>query len=206
MLAFAGVATLVIVTPGPDMALVTRNAVAHGRRAALLTSLGVCSGILVHALASGLGLSALLLASAAAFTIVKLLGAGYLVFLGLQALWSSRREPATHSGADRSRATGPRDQSAFRQGLLSNVLNPKLVVFFLTLLPQFVSPGESVLSQSLLLGGLFELITVVWLLSYSLAVVRVGEALRRRRVRQWIERATGGMLVVLGARLALERH
>lgn len=209
LLAFVGVAALLIVTPGPDMALVTKNAVAHGRRAALMTSLGVCTGILVHAFASAIGLSALLLASATAFTVVKLVGAAYLVALGIQAFRSSRRRPASDSAVEGTASADEpavRGRSAFRQGFLSNVLNPKLVVFFLTLLPQFISPGEPVLAKSLLLAGLFELMTFVWLSTYSLAVVRLQDHLRRPRVRQWIERATGGALIALGARLAIERR
>jgi threonine/homoserine/homoserine lactone efflux protein len=205
LLAFVGVAALLIVTPGPDMALVTRHAIAHGRRSAVLVSMGVCTGILVHGCASALGLSAILLASGAAFTVLKLVGAAYLVLLGIQAFLHARRgfdqfDPGDEAGTS---VTG---RSAFSQGVLSNLLNPKLAVFFLTLLPQFIEPGGSVLAQSLTLALVFELMTVAWLVGYSIVVARMADVLRRPAIRRRIEQLTGSVLVALGLRLAIERR
>jgi RhtB (resistance to homoserine/threonine) family protein len=205
LVAFAAVAAVLILTPGPDMALVTRNTVARGRRAGIETSAGVCAGVLVHGCAAALGLSAILRTSATAFTVVKLVGAAYLVFLGGQALWRSRPgaadEGALLGGAER-RATG----SPFRQGLLSNVLNPKLAVFFLTLLPQFIDPHDSTAARSLLLAGVYSAMCAVWLMAFTLAVTRVREALRSPRVTRIVERVTGSVLVIVGLRVAVDRR
>jgi RhtB (resistance to homoserine/threonine) family protein len=203
LLAFAAVAAVVILTPGPDMALVTRNTVACGRRAGLETSAGICTGILVHGCAAAVGVSALLKTSSTAFTALKLAGAAYLVFLGAQSLWRSRnstREPAPLLGGVERRGGSP-----FRQGMLSNVLNPKLAVFFLTLLPQFIDPGDSTAARSLLLAGIFEAMCITWLLAFTLTVARVREALRSPRVARVVERVTGSVLVAVGLRVAGQR-
>src|SRR5688500_6266113 len=132
---FIAVATLVVVTPGPDMTLVARNTFASGRLSGLATSAGTCSGLLVHATAAALGLSAVLLASSQAFTVVKVAGAAYLIFLGIRTILGARRETSFRDGAK----VDP--WAAYRQGILTNVLNPKVAIFFLSLLPQFVEPG-----------------------------------------------------------------
>jgi threonine/homoserine/homoserine lactone efflux protein len=197
---FLAVALVVVVTPGPDMALVLRNTLAGGRIAGLATSAGTCSGLVVHASAAALGLSALLLASSRAFTVVKLVGAGYLVFLGLRTfLRAGRREP---DGAD----TGSvRLLTAYRQGVMTNVLNPKVALFFVSLLPQFVQEGDGFIWRVLLLAGLFIAMGLVWLTAYTFALHSVGRYLRRRSIRTAIERVTGAALVALGMRLAFDR-
>jgi len=201
LVAFAAVAAVLILTPGPDMALVTRNTVALGRRAGLETSAGVCAGVLVHGCAAALGLSAILRTSATAFTVVKLAGAAYLVYLGMQALWRSRAGavlPDPPWGTSNRRANG----SPFRQGLFSNVLNPKLAVFFLTLLPQFIDPHDAAAARSLLLAGIYSAMCAVWLVVFTLAVTRVREALRTPRVTMIVERVTGSVLILVGLRVA----
>jgi RhtB (resistance to homoserine/threonine) family protein len=200
--AFLLVAALLVVTPGVDMALVSKNALPHGRRVALLTALGINAGIVVWTLAAALGVAALVRASAAAFTVLKLAGAAYLVYLGLQAIWLSRRRGRPQDPDARS-AQRP---SGFRQGLLSNLANPKIAVFFTGFIPQFVSPGQSVLLSSLVLGAIFNLLGVVWLLSFALFVSRAGELLRRPRVKAALDRLTGCVLVGFGVRLATERR
>jgi threonine/homoserine/homoserine lactone efflux protein len=200
---FFAVAAIVVVTPGPDMALVMRNTIAGGRSAGLVTSLGTCSGLLVHATAAALGLSAILLASSRAFTVVKLAGAAYLVGLGLVALLRSRAaEPETPSSASRRISAW----TAYRQGVLTNVLNPKVAVFFLSLLPQFVEPGEGSTVRLLLLASLFIALGLAWLTTYTLALDALGGVLSRARVRRAIERLTGAVLVALGVRLAFARR
>jgi RhtB (resistance to homoserine/threonine) family protein len=202
LLAFVGVAALLIVTPGPDMALVTRNALLHGRQAALATSLGVNAGLLVWTLASALGVAALLRASAVAFTVLKLVGAAYLIWLGLQALRAA--SPRRRGAGSSPTGTGDRGtpRIGFRQGLLSNLGNPKIAVFFTSLLPQFVAPGRSVLAPSLLLGAVFVLMTLIWLSAYALVAVRASSLLRRPSVKAALDRVTGVVLIGLGVRLA----
>ena len=188
---FLVVAVIVVVTPGVDMALVTKNALLHGRRAALATALGVNVGIASWTLAAALGIAAIVRASAAAFAVVKFAGAVYLVYLGLQAL--RRRERV---------GVVPRRAAPFRQGLISNALNPKIAVFFTSLLPQF---GHS-LPALLLLGALFNAIGLIWLTVYALAVARGRSVLQRPRVRAALDHLSGVVLVGLGVRLALERR
>jgi len=198
---FFAVAAIVVVTPGPDMALVMRNTLAGGRSAGLATSLGTCSGLLVHATAAALGLSAILLASSRAFTAVKLAGAAYLVALGLLALFRSQGGEATGSAP-----RGVRPWAAYRQGVLTNVLNPKVAVFFLSLLPQFIEPGEGFTARLLLLAAVFIAIGLAWLTTYTLALDALGGVLSRAKVRRAIERVTGAVLVALGVRLAFARR
>jgi threonine/homoserine/homoserine lactone efflux protein len=148
---FLVVAIVVVVTPGVDMALVTRNALRDGRRAAVLTALGINLGILFWVIAAALGLAAVVAASATAFAAIKLAGALYLIYLGLRALRSSRRRRQP----GRPTAAGPADslgRGALRQGLVSNLLNPKIAVFFTSLLPQFAGAHGS--AAGLLLLGL----------------------------------------------------
>lgn len=204
--AFVGIAALVIVAPGPDTVLVTKNALIHGRRAALGTSLGVNTGLLIWTVAAALGVAAVVRESAVAFTVLKLVGAVYLVWLGLQALRAARRHAAPESlhTTRQSRRVGA--LLGFRQGLLSNLANPKIAVFFTGLLPQFVSAREPILEPFLLLGGLFVLMTLVWLSGYALLAVRASALLGRPRVRATLDRVTGVVLVGLGVRLALERR
>ena len=201
--AFIGVAALLAIIPGADMALVTRNVLAVGRRRAMLTIAGICAGCVIHATASALGLSAILATSATAFNVVKTLGAGYLIWIGIQSIRESRHAAIAAGGADDSRRArlGP-----FLQGFLTNILNPKVAVFYLTFLPQFISPGEPVLRRSLVLASIHIVIGFVWLTAYAWFIERVGAVLTRPRVRMWLERVTGGLLVAIGARLAWERR
>ena len=201
--AFIGVAALLTIMPGADMALVTKNVLAVGRGRAMLTIVGICTGCLIHATASALGLSAILATSATAFNVVKTLGAGYLIWIGIQSIRESRQVMAAgQSSEDARRAKfGP-----FLQGFLTNILNPKVAVFYLTFLPQFISPGEPVFRRSLFLASIHIAMGFVWLTAYAWFIDRVGAVLTRPRVKMWLERVTGGLLIALGARLAWERR
>jgi RhtB (resistance to homoserine/threonine) family protein len=201
ILPFVGVAAILAITPGPDMALVARNALVAGRSAVPVTVTGICAGIVIHFMAAAVGLSALLKASSEAYAIVKILGGAYLVYLGVQAWRASMSEHGDQEwmlGPARRFAGG----SAFRQGFISNVLNPKLVVFFISVMPQFTSPDHPFFVQVLVLGVAFELLTIAWLMSYGLFVARVGEAMRHPRVRRLLERVSGTVLIALGLKVA----
>lgn len=202
---FVGIAAVVIVVPGPDTAIVTKNALLHGRRAALGTSFGVSTGLAVWTLASALGVASIVRASDTAFTVLKLIGAVYLVWLGIQALLASRRRVSAADPESASR-TAVDGRGGFRQGLISDLANPKIGAFFTGLLPQFAGPGHSVLLPFLVLGGLFVLMTVVWLCGYALVAVKASAVLRRPRVKAAIDRASGVILIGFGVRLALERR
>ena len=198
---FLAVALVIVVTPGPDMALVLRNTLEGGRIAGLATSAGTCSGLLVHAFAAALGLSALLLASSRAFTVVKLVGAGYLVFLGIRTFLRAGR-----TQRDGVNVGSVRPWAAYRQGVMTNVLNPKVALFFVSLLPQFVQAGEGFVWRLLLLAGLFIAMGLVWLTVYTFALHSFGRFLSRGSIRTAIERVTGAVLVALGMRLAFDRR
>jgi threonine/homoserine/homoserine lactone efflux protein len=205
LIAFALVAVVVTVIPGVDMALVARSVLSRGRRAGYVTSLGVCTGLWVHAVASALGLSTILMTSAALFSAVKLAGAIYLVALGALSLHRALRPPPD-AGVIASGAIAADDRRAFVQGFLSNLLNPKVAIFYLTLLPQFVRPGDRVLARSLLLAGVHVVIGLVWLVTYAYSLGRLSAALRRPGVRRSLEGVTGTLLIAIGGRLAWDRR
>ncbi|MBO2464110.1 LysE family translocator [Actinomadura violacea] len=202
--AFALAALVLIMIPGPDQALITRSTLVGGRAAGLLTMLGGATGLAVHAGAAAVGLSALLLASAKAFTALKTVGAAYLLWMAVQTLRSaarSRREPE-EAPARRARQ---RPASALRQGFLSNALNPKVALFFVTFLPQFLSVGSTASAahqRTLLLSAVFALLYLGWFTLYVAAVDGFGRLLRRPRVKAAIERVTGVLLIAFAVRLA----
>ena len=204
LVGFLGVAVLVIVTPGPDTALTIRNTLLGGRGAGIATAFGVVGGQAVWALATSLGVAALLVASEPAFAAVRLAGAAYLVFLGVQTLLGAWRGGPTELAAV-SGSSGLPSRTAIRQGFLSNLGNPKMAAFFPSLLPQFAPAGEPAFLPLLALGLLFCTLTLVWLSAYAVVVARAGGFLRRSGVRRALEVTTGTVLVALGLRLATER-
>jgi threonine/homoserine/homoserine lactone efflux protein len=193
---FLVVAAVVICTPGQDTALTIRNALADGRRSGLSTAIGVALGQAVWTIAAAAGLVALLRASQPAFTALRFVGAAYLVYLGLQSLLSAaRRRAASHVAARTSRAT---PGGSLRQGVISNLANPKMAVFFTSLLPQFGTSLPALLG----FGLVFALLTGVWLAGYAVAAARARGLLERDRVHRTIDAVTGTVLVALGLRVA----
>jgi RhtB (resistance to homoserine/threonine) family protein len=196
---FVAVALVIVLTPGVDMALVTRNALRHGRRAALLTAAGVNVGIALWTAAAALGIAALVATSARLFDVVKLAGVVYLIYLGVQTL--RHRGRAFEMGGESLTS-----RRAFGQGLLSNLLNPKIAVFFTSLLPQFVDGSGHPLVSLLVLGAIFNAIGVGWLTVYALLVARSRTFFLRPRVRHVFDTLSGVVLIGLGVRLAAERR
>ena len=193
LLAFVGVALVVIVTPGPDTALTIRNTLAGGRAAGVRTALGVVCGQASWAVAASLGVAALLVASEPVFVALKLAGAAYLVVLGVQSLIAAVRARELPSHAAR-RAHG----GELRQGLFSNLANPKMAVFFTSLLPQFADSLLGLLG----LGLVFCTLTGLWLVAYATAIARAGDVLRRGAARRAIDAVAGTALIAVGIRLA----
>lgn len=205
-----GLAALLTIIPGADMALVARSTLLDGRRPAFFTSLGICLGLCVHATASALGLSAILRVSALAYTLVKAVGAGYLVYLGIQTIRGAGRADlaeakgnSVEGGKFASRGLLAR---SLRQGMLTNVLNPKVAIFYLTFLPQFIAPGDPVLLESLGLAGIHIAMGLLWLALYAWFLSGFRGVLNRPRVRRTLESATGSLLVLLGLRLAWDQR
>jgi len=197
--AFFGVAALVIVTPGQDTALTIRNSLLGGRLNGLSTALGVSIGQCAWAVATSAGLAALLVASEPAFVALRLFGAAYLILLGVQAL-----RAAIGKRPSRMTAAAPpgvaRPTVGFRQGLVSNLGNPKMAVFFPSLLPQFAHSFGALLA----LGLVFAAMTLLWLSAYAVVVARAGDLLRRPRIRRAIDAVVGVVLVAFGVRLGSE--
>jgi threonine/homoserine/homoserine lactone efflux protein len=195
------VAAVLIVTPGPDTALVVRNALNSGARAATATAFGIGLGSVAWAAASVLGVALLVETSAAAFTVFKLAGAAYLGYLGIRSLLGRRPAPSALT----VRGSTLSDTGAFRQGLLGNLLNPKAAAIFVTVFPQFVGPGDSPLRLALMLAA-YEAMLLPWLTMYGHLVARAGRSRLGERFREALERVTGVVLLGLGVRLALERR
>ena len=202
--AFVGVAALLIVIPGPDMALVTRNALAGGRRAGVFTAFGVGLGILGWAIAAACGVAGLLDRSSGAFYVVKFVGAVYLVLLGVRTLFG--KEIAAHDDPT-PRKPGQRlgARQAVRQGALGNLLNPKAAVIFLSIFPQFLTPGDSALRLVVMLAT-FETMIVGWLVCYGVVVSRIGRSRAGASAQRMLQRVTGVVLIGLGLRVAVERR
>jgi threonine/homoserine/homoserine lactone efflux protein len=195
MLAEFTLTSLVLIAlPGPDQALIMRNALMGGRTAGVRTMLGGASGLTLHAAAAALGVSALLATSAAAYATLKLVGIAYLAYLGVRMLLSAHR-PGKPEQPSRSRRW-------FAQGFVSNALNPKVALFFLTFVPQFLPDTGSTLPVAVALSVIFAAIYLAWFSGLVALVGLASSALRRPRVKAWIERVTGSALVAFGVRLA----
>ena len=194
----AAVVALAILTvlPGPDVAVVTRTALSQGRAAAVRTSFGIVSGLFVWGVLAVAGLAALLAASATAYTWLKIIGAAYLVTLGLLTLWHSRMTPAPDVAPVRS-------ARPFLTGFLSNVTNPKIAVFYTSLLPGLVPSGAPQALTMLGLVVVHALMGIAWLGFYASVVVRAAGTLQRPRVRQALDRVTGVVLIGFGLRVAV---
>jgi RhtB (resistance to homoserine/threonine) family protein len=201
MLAFMGVVLLAAMAPGPDFVIVTRHAAISGRRAGTATGLGIASGVFAWAVVAAFGVASLLAASAVAFTAVKLVGAVYLAYLGIKALVSAwRRGQTVHTEVQ---ATTVRPLVAYRQGLLTNLLNPKCAVFFVALMPQFLSTSPH-WSDTLLLSALAVVVTAVWFTVLANIVGALRAFFTSKRVRRVLDSVTGTILVALGIKIALD--
>ncbi len=199
LLLFAGAGLLLNVTPGPDLLYILGRAISQGRQAGLVSALGIGAGCFFHVAAAALGLSALVLAVPVAYDAVRWAGALYLIWLGVKAL----RSRGTSLDVQAMEASSPR--RIFMQGMVTNALNPKVALFFLAFLPQFADPKAGPLGpQFLLLGAIFTVNGTLVCLLFALFAARLGAWLKTRfSVTRLLDRATGGLFIALGLRLAL---
>lgn len=198
--------TLLTISPGVDTLLVIRNTARGGVRDGVLTSVAICCGLFVHATVSALGISLILLQSAWAFGLLKLAGAGYLIWLGVASLLAVRRgQGLPIDGVMGAREAQPVGRP-LREGLLSNVLNPKTVVFYMAFLPQFIAPTDPALIKSLWLAGVHFIIANLWQIGIVLTVGSAGRWLGSRLFSRVLNGATGAVLIGFGIKLALERQ
>jgi threonine/homoserine/homoserine lactone efflux protein len=201
LLAFIAAATVLTVTPGLDTAMVLRSAASGGPRPATFAAMGICLGCLIWGAAASVGLGTLLAASELAYTALKWAGAAYLVWLGLKLVLRPRGRFEVGGGA-----TAGRDAwAALRQGFLTNILNPKVGVFYVTFLPQFIPHGVEVIPFSLLLAGIHVALSLVWFAALIAVTAPLGRLLRLPRGVRAMDRLTGGVFLAFGARLALSR-
>lgn len=198
---FLAISVLLILIPGPDTAVVTKNALL-GSRLGVASAVGVSIGLVIWTTAAAFGVATLLKASDVAFNALKIAGAVYLVWIGVQML-RARNTLGAPSGSPAGRGHSVR---ALRQGLLSDLGNPKIAVFFTSFLPQFVHGNGSAFGPLLVLGGIFAALTLAWLAAYGIVVGRASAFIRRPRVRKSLDRFTGVVLIGFGVRLAFEHR
>lgn len=188
---------VLIITPGPDLIYVMTQGISSGKRAAFISAIGVTLGILVHTVFAALGLSIILKTSAVAFTIVKFIGAGYLIYLGIKSIMD--KSDLKVKSADKSS-----NRKIFYQGLISNTLNPKVALFFMAFLPQFIKTSESTSPLPfIILGLIFAFFGFIFLILLGYFSGAVGHYLSSKQsISKWIKNISGGILILLGVRLA----
>jgi RhtB (resistance to homoserine/threonine) family protein len=208
VIAFTGIAALLTITPGADTMLVIRNVLGRGGRAGVLTTLGICSGLFIHASLSALGLSVILVKSAAAFQIVKYIGAGYLIFLGIQSIWrifGKEEKGLTPIEHYKEGSASNLAKKSMMEGFLNNILNPKVAVFYLAFLPQFISAGDPVFQKSMLLASIHAIEGIIWLSFVSIFLGRIKTFFIRPKTRKVLEGVSGVVLIGFGLRLSMEQ-
>jgi RhtB (resistance to homoserine/threonine) family protein len=193
---------LLNLTPGPDTVYILGRSIAQGREAGVASALGISLGSIFHTCAAALGLSAILATSAIAFGTIKLIGGAYLIFLGIKMVLDRRKQLSLPSNF-RRRTT----MAAFRQGILTNILNPKVALFFLAFLPQFIDPASNMkIAAFLILGLSFVTTGTIWCLILAWFASIFSERLRKNEtISQWLNRTAGALFVFLGIRLATAR-
>ncbi|MCM3068144.1 LysE family translocator [Priestia flexa] len=202
LLTFLLLSSFVVMSPGVDTALITKRTISEGQASGYRMALGITTGSLVHTFAAAFGLSAILMQSALAFEIVKYVGAIYLIYLGVSSFMTRKKQETEENLKDQIKP----GQSAFKQGLLSNVLNPKVAMFFLTFLPQFVTPGSSSIQQLLMMGVIYTFLSISWFFVYVFFINYLRSWLLSAKVQRAMDRATGLVLIGFGVKLAFSKQ
>lgn len=201
---FVMMSIFLIILPGPDTAIVTKNTLILGRTGGVRTMFGTCCALLIHTLAAVAGLSAIIVKSSLLFSVFKYVGAVYLVYLGIKTLWALRNQN-TATTTEMTAENKYESKSCFKQGFLTNILNPKVAIFFLTFLPQFVDSESNTFIPFLIMGITYTVLTVVWFLFYIYLLNQISTFMKRPKTRMVIEGLTGTVLIGFGIKLALEK-
>ncbi|WP_391557746.1 LysE family translocator [Robertmurraya sp.] len=200
---FLVLSLFVVMSPGIDTALITKRTISDGRIDGYKMALGITTGSLVHTFAAAFGLSAILMQSAVAFEIVKYAGAVYLIYLGLSSFITNKNKYVTHI---ENQNNSELKKSAFKQGLFSNVLNPKVAMFFLTFLPQFVKTGADATQQFIMMGVIYTVLSITWFFVYVFFINYLREWLMSPKVQRIMDKVTGLVLIGFGLKLALDKQ
>lgn len=201
---FAIVAALLTVSPGADTMIVLKNVMRGGRKSGIIASAGVLSGLLIHMLFAAMGISIILMQSAEAFHIVKMLGAGYLIWLGIHSIYQAIKGNGLNLSEKKEAGIEYNFSRSFREGFVSNILNPKVAVFYLAFFPQFINKGDSVAVKSFVLASIHYIESIIWLLILSYAFGYIRKQIMNSKVIRWVNGIAGGLLVTLGAAIVLE--
>ncbi|MCG7343943.1 LysE family translocator [Sporosarcina sp. ACRSL] len=193
-----------IVLPGPDTVIITKNTLTVERIGGLKTALGICCALLIHTSAAVLGLSAIIMKSALLFSVFKYVGAVYLIYLGVKVLWSLRKKEDVAS-VEMNTKSQFENTSCFKQGFFTNILNPKVAVFFLTFFPQFVDSGSKTFLPFLIMGITYTVLTAIWSLLYVYLINQISAFMKKPKAQNSIEGITGTILIGFGLKLALEK-
>jgi len=195
---------LLIILPGPDTAMTTKNTLTVGRSGGIKTLLGTCCALLIHTFAAVIGLSAIIVKSALLFSVFKYVGAIYLIYIGFKTLWSLKNnETAASMETNTENKYG--QKSCFRQGFLTNLLNPKVAVFFLTFLPQFVDSGSNTFIPFLIMGITYTILTAIWFIPYVYLINQISTFMKKPATQKVVQGITGIALLGFGLKLALEK-
>lgn len=199
MITYLVMTFFVVLSPGIDTALITKRTMANGRKDGLQMAFGITAGSLVHTLAATLGISMLILQSAVAFTLLKWIGALYLIYLGIRSLI---KRPVEQPAEGKQIKEG----NAFKEGLLCNILNPKVAIFFITFLPQFVTSKETAMIELFMMGTIYAVVSILWFVCYVCFLYYVREWLLSPKVQGYMEKATGIVLVGFGIKLLFTQN
>lgn len=203
LLFFTIACVLLIILPGPDTAIVTKNTIVNGQKGGFQTMVGSCLGLSIHTIATVAGLSAIIVKSAVAFMVIKYVGAAYLCYLGIKTLLNMRVKNLEIDDIPKIEAKG---NSYFKQGLITNVTNPKVAVFFLTFLPQFLAEGSEPFLPFLTMGIIYIVLTFVWFAFYVFLLNKIRNFMKKPATQAVVEMLTGGVLIGFGLKLAFEKQ
>ena len=199
---FVLMSVCLIILPGPDTAIATKNTISSGKMGGVKTVFGTCTALLIHTLATVIGLSAIIVKSAFLFSIFKYGGAIYLIYLGIQAMRSMKKNDIPNDFITKNKYE---NIPFFRQGFLTNLLNPKVAVFFLTFLPQFVNPNQNPMTQFMIMGITYLILTALWFAFYILLLDRISIFMRKPTTQKYMQGFTGVILIGFGIKLAFEK-